>query len=530
MEPTIPIGLRDRHRAGRRRPSSRVGDVVDDAGRPEAVDLHPPGHPAADARRRCRTSRRRATRTPPRTGRRSRPPSVVGRVAWSIPFAGYLLALLSIPVGDRLRHRPGLQRWSSWRSCSRPRGRVVPPPRSARPATAARPRKRRRSMPGRRSRAGSPATSRRAAGSARRSGRRVGRADRPGARAGRRPSSHRALGGSARWPSSSSSLAVLASGSTPVSLACVHRRGDTPARAFAADTLAPPTGLGATGGVDRRPDLDRHDAKPTRPATTSTGRRRSGGPYSQIATVTPRTTVTLHRQPRRRDLLVPGPEPTPGLGERRRRTRLGVGSGARLDAPTIGTSVISKTTQYLPGSIKPSASFYVYANVTDRARCERRRHGHRRRELDQGRQHGGRAERRLVHRRRRELRIPERRADGGRQARRDVRRTRSGPSTTTGNVATKSTFCVVVDTTVPAASDIQTTNGGTAGGPMPATDRLHVQRADRSRVDPGRLDRRVDQAVTSGSRTAPPTTASRSGTPATPPSSRSGRSRRAATS
>ena len=33
--------------------------------------------------------------------------------------------------------------------------------------------------------------------------------------------------------------------------------------------------------------------------------------------------------------------------------------------PTIGASVISKTTQYLPGSIKPSASVYVYANVTD---------------------------------------------------------------------------------------------------------------------------------------------------------------------
>ena len=33
--------------------------------------------------------------------------------------------------------------------------------------------------------------------------------------------------------------------------------------------------------------------------------------------------------------------------------------------PTISASVISKTTPYLAGSIRPSASFYVYANVAD---------------------------------------------------------------------------------------------------------------------------------------------------------------------
>jgi hypothetical protein len=33
--------------------------------------------------------------------------------------------------------------------------------------------------------------------------------------------------------------------------------------------------------------------------------------------------------------------------------------------PSISASVISKTTPYLPGYIRPSAAFYVYANVTD---------------------------------------------------------------------------------------------------------------------------------------------------------------------
>ncbi len=257
-------------------------------------------------------------------------------------------------------------------------------------------------------------------------------------------------------------LAVLV-GTSTVSRAWFTDR-DTGGASLAADTLAPPTGLGATGGSN---------VVLTWTATTDAyaagyhvfRATASGGPYSQIAVVTPRTAVTYTDSPANgtywyqvRSYLqnwesvdagpvsatVPAPDATP---------------------PTIGTSVISKTTQYLPGSIRPSAGFYVYANVTDTGSG----------------------------------------ASGVATVTADVSSIKAGSTTVTltsgsytvggvsygyrsaaltadakpaatygysiravdnaGNVATKNTFSVVVDTTVPAGSDIQTTNGGTAGRP-----------------------------------------------------------------
>ncbi len=256
-------------------------------------------------------------------------------------------------------------------------------------------------------------------------------------------------------------LAVLAIGSTPSSLATFT----SPAAAsgtFTTDTLSSPTGLGAAGGVASIGLSWTATVKAWATGYHVYRATASGGPYSQVATVTPRTAVSY------------SDTPTDGTYWYKVRAYYqgwesvdaGPVSASRdSTAPTIGTSVISKTTQYLPGSIKPSASFYVYANVSDAGLG----------------------------------------ASGVATVTADVSAIKAGSTAVTltagvytvggvsyswrsaaltadakpagtygysiratdanGNVATKSTLSVVVDTTVPSASDIQTTNGGTAGRP-----------------------------------------------------------------
>jgi hypothetical protein len=87
------------------------------------------------------------------------------------------------------------------------------------------------------------------------------------------------------------------------------------ANSFVADLLAPPTGLTAACGttitLDWTATVD----------TYATGHRvfratTPGGPYSQIAEITPRTTVTYDDTPAGRNLLLRGAGLLPELGER----------------------------------------------------------------------------------------------------------------------------------------------------------------------------------------------------------------------
>jgi hypothetical protein len=239
---------------------------------------------------------------------------------------------------------------------------------------------------------------------------------------------------------------------------------DTTGASLAADTLAPPTGLGATGGsnvvLTWTATTDAYAAGYHLFRATA-----SGGPYSQIAVVTPRTTVTYTDNPANGtywyqvrsyaqnwesvdagpvSASVPLPDTTP---------------------PVIGTSVVSKTTQYLPGSIKPSASVYVYANVTDTgsgasgvatvtADVSSIKAGSTAVALTAGSYTVGGV------------------SYGYRSAALTADAKPAGTYgysiravDNAGNIATRNTFSVVVDATVPAGSDIQTTNAGTAGRP-----------------------------------------------------------------
>ena len=256
-------------------------------------------------------------------------------------------------------------------------------------------------------------------------------------------------------------LTLLAVGTTPWSLAAFTSSA-TGSGSFTTDTLSPPTGLSATGG-----------AASINLAWTATARTwasgyhvyratASGGPYSQIATVTPRTTVTY--------------VDTPADGTYWYTVRAYYQGWESVDAgpvsasrdstaPTIGTSVISKTTQFLPGAIRPSASFYVYANVTDTgtgasgvatvtADVSSIKAGSTAVALTSGSYSVGGV------------------SYGWRSAALTADAKPAGSYAysiravdNNGNVATKSTFSVVVDTTAPSASDVQTTNGGTAGRP-----------------------------------------------------------------
>jgi hypothetical protein len=132
--------------------------------------------------------------------------------------------------------------------------------------------------------------------------------------------------------------------------------------------------------------------------------------------------------------------------------------------PTISSSVISKTTQYLPGYIRPSRAFYVYANVTDpgsgasgvatvTADVSSIKAGSTSVALVAGSYSVGGV------------------SYGYRSASITADAKPAGTYSYTiratdnaGNSAT-ATFPVVVDSTAPSGSDIQTTNGGTAGRP-----------------------------------------------------------------
>ncbi len=256
-------------------------------------------------------------------------------------------------------------------------------------------------------------------------------------------------------------LAGIAIGSTPSSLAALTSAAASTG-SFTTDTLSPPTGLGAAGGVASIALSWTATAKTWAAGYHVYQATASGGPYSQIATVTPRTTV--------------GYTDTPADGTYWYKVRAyyqgwesvdaGPVSAARdSTAPTIATSVISKTSQYLPGSIKPSASFYVYANVTDPAAgssgvatvtadVSSIKAGSTAVTLTAGAYSVGGV------------------GYGWRSAALTADAKPAGTygysiraTDANGNIATKSTFSVVVDATVPSASNIQTVNGGTAGRP-----------------------------------------------------------------
>ena len=145
-------------------------------------------------------------------------------------------------------------------------------------------------------------------------------------------------------------------------------------------------------------------------------------------------------------------------------------TAAKFDtiAPSISGSVIAKasgTGKYLAGSIRPGSSFFVYANVTDSgagasgvatvtANVSSIRAGATATALVAGTYS----------------------VEGVAYAYRSAAQTATATTAQTyaysitatdkaGNVATNTSFSVVVDGTAPAGSDVQTTNGGTAGRP-----------------------------------------------------------------
>ena len=132
--------------------------------------------------------------------------------------------------------------------------------------------------------------------------------------------------------------------------------------------------------------------------------------------------------------------------------------------PSIAGSVVSKTTPYLAGVIKPSGSFYVYANVTDTGANAS---GVATVTADVSSIKAGATAVALV--------AGSYTAQGVSYDYRSASQVADAKPAGTysysiravdnaGNVATAS-FTVVVDATAPAASDVQTTNGGTAGRP-----------------------------------------------------------------
>lgn len=134
--------------------------------------------------------------------------------------------------------------------------------------------------------------------------------------------------------------------------------------------------------------------------------------------------------------------------------------------PTIAGSVIARTTPYLAGSIKPSGSFYVYANVTDPGASAS---GVATVTADVSAIKAGATAVALVagsysaqgvaynYRSASQVADPKAAASYSYSIR---------AVDNAGNVANAS-FTVIVDATALAGSDVQTTNGGTAGRPDP---------------------------------------------------------------
>ncbi|MEY2470226.1 MAG: large repetitive protein, partial [Actinomycetota bacterium] len=130
-------------------------------------------------------------------------------------------------------------------------------------------------------------------------------------------------------------------------------------------------------------------------------------------------------------------------------------------APVVGTTVIAKTVGYLAGSIKQGGTFYVYANITD-ATSITSATANNATLLSSG----GTAV---------TLTAGSFSVGGVNYGYRSASQTANAtltagaytyaitPTDVAGNAATQSSLPVTVDNTVPFASDIQTTNGGTAG-------------------------------------------------------------------
>lgn len=136
--------------------------------------------------------------------------------------------------------------------------------------------------------------------------------------------------------------------------------------------------------------------------------------------------------------------------------------------PSINGSAIAKATgtgQYLSGSIRPSGTFYVYANVVDTGASAS---GVATVTADVSSIKAGATAVALVAGSYAVMGV----AFNYRSAAQTADNKTAGSYSysiravdNAGNTATKSTFTVAVDSTVPAGSDIQTTNGGTAGRP-----------------------------------------------------------------
>ena len=255
-------------------------------------------------------------------------------------------------------------------------------------------------------------------------------------------------------------LALLGSGTANFTLA---RFSDsrTSTATLSTDTLSPPTGLSATDGLTIGLSWT------ASPKTWATGYHvyratASAGPWSLVATETPRTDVSA--------------VDSPPNGTYWYVVRAFYQGWESVDAgpvsatvgppdatpPTIGTSVISKTGQYLPGSIRPSAGFYVYANVTDAgsgvatvtANVSSIKAGSSAVALTAGSYSVGGV------------------SYGWRSAAHTADAKPVGTYTYTisaednaGNSVTSPPFSVIVETTAPTASDVQTSNGGTVGRP-----------------------------------------------------------------
>ena len=133
--------------------------------------------------------------------------------------------------------------------------------------------------------------------------------------------------------------------------------------------------------------------------------------------------------------------------------------------PTISASVISKTTEYLTGYVKQGGNFYVYANVTDTgtnatgvasvtANVSSIKAGVTSLALAAGSYSVGGVSY--------NYRSASQTADNPK-----ANGTYSYSITATDNAANSAnaSYSVVIDSTAPTGSDIQTTNGGTAGRP-----------------------------------------------------------------
>lgn len=264
------------------------------------------------------------------------------------------------------------------------------------------------------------------------------------------------------------SAALLVAGAAPSILApstlAAFTSSPTSGATFGTDTLSPPTGLTATSGTTIGLSWT------ATPKTWATGYHvyratASAGPYSLIATVTPRTTVSTTDAPADGAYYYTVRAYFQGWESTAAGPAGATATSPDTTAPSIGASVISKTTQYLPGSVKPSASVYVYANVTDpganasgvatvTANISAIKAGSTALALTAGSYSVGGV------------------SYGYRSAALAIDAKPAGTYAysiravdVAGNIATGTGFSVIVDTTAPAGSDVQTMNGGTAGRP-----------------------------------------------------------------